>query len=223
VPEPPQRRGLLFVVSAIQTVVAVWLMALGWGSLAALLAHPARAAFVVLSIVLTVVALASPVNLSSGRREDVANRSIFLPAVAGLTLLTWLMAYMDRRNVWTIDGDAARYLGLAIFVVGGVLRVWPIFVLGRRFSGLVAIQPGHELVTDGPYRYVRNPSYLGMMLALVGWALVFRSPVGLLAAVLGLGLLNQRIESKERMLASEFGDAYADYRRHTWRLVPWVY
>jgi protein-S-isoprenylcysteine O-methyltransferase Ste14 len=97
------------------------------------------------------------------------------------------------------------------------------FVLGRRFSGLVAIQPGHELVTDGPYRYVRHPSYLGMMLAFVGWALVFRSSVGLLAAALGLRLLVERITSEEAMLASQFGSAYDEYRASTWRLVPWIY
>src|SRR5256885_12730234 len=84
-------------------------------------------------------------------------------------------------------------------------------------------QPGHELVTHGPYRYVRHPSYLGMMLGFVGWALVFRSSVGLVSAVLGLRLLFERIESEEALLASHFGDAYADYRRRSWRLVPWLY
>jgi protein-S-isoprenylcysteine O-methyltransferase Ste14 len=57
----------------------------------------------------------------------------------------------------------------------------------------------------------------------VGWALVFRSSVGLLAAVLGLRLLVERIESEETLLASQFGDAYANYRRRSWRLLPWLY
>ncbi len=210
-------------MSVAQAVVGVGLSALGWGGLGALLAHPARAALVVLSLVFTLVALVSPVNLSSGQREDVENRRLLGPAVAGVLLLTWLMPFMDRRGFWTLDGDVARYLGVATLVVGGTLRIWPMFVLGRRFSGLVAIQPGHELVTHGPYRYVRHPSYLGMMLGFVGWALVFRSSVGLVAAVLGLRLLFERIESEEALLASHFGDAYAHYRRRSWRLVPWLY
>lgn len=220
---PEQRRALLVAVSVAQAVVGVGLSALGWGGLGALLAHPARAALVVLSLVFTLVALVSPVNLSSGQREDVENRRLFVPGAAGVLLLAWLMPFMDRRDVWTIDGDAARYLGVATLVIGGTLRIWPIFVLGRSFSGLVAIQPGHELVTHGPYRCVRHPSYLGMMLGFVGWALVFRSSVGLVAAVLGLRLLFERIESEEALLASHFGDAYADYRRRSWRLVPWLY
>ena len=210
-------------MSLAQLVVFVALSAAGWGGWAPLVVHPARASFVALVVVMTLVALASPVNLSSGEREDVGSRRIFVPTAAGVILLMWLMPFMDRRGLWTIDGDPVRYAGIVVLVVGGVLRIWPMFVLGRRFSGLVAIQPGHELATGGPYRYVRHPSYLGMMLGLVGWALVFRSSVGLVATVLGLPLLADRIESEEALLASQFGSAYAEYRRRTWRLVPWLY
>jgi len=171
----------------------------------------------------TLVALASPVNLSSGEREDVASRRLFAPSAVGLLALAWVMPFMDRQDRWTLDGDAVRWLGVAAFVVGSVLRIWPMFVLGTRFSGLVAIQPGHELVTDGPYRHVRHPSYLGMMIGFAGWALVFRSAVGLVAVALALPLLVQRIDAEEALLAARFGDVYTAYRRRTWRLLPWVY
>lgn len=220
---PAPRRGLLVTTTLVLVVVMLALSALGWGGWTPLVAHPARAAFVGMVVVMTIVGLASPVNLSSGEREDVANRRIFIPTAIGTLVLTWLMPFMDRRDVWTLDGDAARYAGVALLAVGGVLRIWPMFVLGRRFSGLVAIQPGHELVTTGPYRYVRHPSYLGMMLGFAGWALVFRSGVGLLAAVLGLVLLEQRIAAEEALLSSQFGSPYEEYRRRTWRLVPGLY
>jgi protein-S-isoprenylcysteine O-methyltransferase Ste14 len=222
-PAAPTRRGVLIAMSVAQLVVFVALTAVGWGGWTPLVAHPARATFVALVVVMTIVALASPVNLSSGEREDVGNRRIFAPSVGGLFLLMWLMPFMDRRGLWTIDGDTVRYAGVVVFVVAGVLRIWPMFVLGQRFSGLVAIQPGHELETEGPYRYIRHPSYLGMMLGLVGWALVFRSSVGLVGTVLGLPLLADRIESEEALLASQFGSAYAEYRERTWRLVPGFY
>ena len=171
------RRSLVVVTTFGGTALFLGLAALGWGSVAGLVAHPARAAFLALTLLLTLVGLASPVNFSSGEREDVRDRWIFLPSAAGMLLLFWLVPYLDRRDFAPLDGDAARYLGLGLFAVGGVLRIWPMFVLGKRFIGLVAIQPGHELVTRGPYRYVRHPSYLGMMVGLAGWALVFRSVV----------------------------------------------
>lgn len=220
---PSQRRGLLVGVVVVQVAVVLGLSALGWGGMTALLAHPARAAFVAEVLVFSLMALVSPMNLSSGQREAVESRWLFVLAVAGVLLLAWLLPYLDRRDLSTLDGDAVRWAGVTILLVGGILRVWPMFVLGRRFSGLVAIQPDHELVTSGPYRWVRHPSYLGMMLGFVGWALVFRSGVGLLAAVLGLGPLSARIESEEALLASQFGGPYADYRGRTRRLLPGIY
>jgi protein-S-isoprenylcysteine O-methyltransferase Ste14 len=224
-PEPIDRRhrAALLTVAMGSTFATLALTALGWGSASGLMAHPARAAFVVLMLVATVVALASPVNLSSGEREDIASRWIFLPAAAGIALLAWLMPFLDRHDLWTLDGDTVRWLGVAILLAGSVLRIWPMFVLGRRFSGLVAIQSGHALMTEGPYRHIRHPSYLGMMLGLLGWALVFRSSVGLVGAGLGMPLLAARIEAEEALLASRFGDAYTEYRRRTWRLIPGVY
>ncbi len=220
---PTQRRSVVVAFGLVNMALFVGLGVLGWGSWSGFFDHPARALGVVATLVMTVVALASPINLSSGQREDKSDRAIFLPAAAGLLLLLWLMPYLDRRDRLTFGGDGVRWAGLAIMVAGGVLRIWPMFVLGRRFSGLVAIQPGHELVTDGPYRYVRHPSYLGMMLAMLGWALLFRSSVGVAATALGLVVLSLRIEAEEAMLASQFGEAYETYRARTWRLLPGVY
>jgi len=57
-------------------------------------------------------------------------------------------------------------------------------VLGRRFSGLVAIQRGHTLVTSGIYGVIRHPSYLGLLVSSLGWGLAFRSEFGVLLAAL---------------------------------------
>jgi protein-S-isoprenylcysteine O-methyltransferase Ste14 len=96
-------------------------------------------------------------------------------------------------------------------------------VLGDRFSGLVAIQSGHTLVTTGVYGTIRNPSYLGLLLNALGWALAFRSGVGVLHTALLIPPLVARIGAEERLLHSEFGGEYENYRARTWRLVPWVY
>jgi protein-S-isoprenylcysteine O-methyltransferase Ste14 len=174
-------------------------------------------------VVIAIAAMFTQGNLSSGRREDTGNRWIFIPFLVIGLLLGWLPAYTDRREIMTIDGDAVRYFGLALWVVGCMVRIAPVFVLGRRFSGLVAIQEGHQLVTDGLYRVIRHPSYLGLLLALFGWALIFRSAIGVLVSLLLIPPLVARMNSEEALLESEFGARYADYRRHTWRLLPFVY
>ena len=124
---------------------------------------------------------------------------------------------------WTIDGDAVRWIGVVLYVGGSALRLWPVFVLGRRFSGLVAIQPGHTLVTDRIYRTIRNPSYLGMLVLSVGWALGFRSLAGVLLVAFMIPPLIARIRSEEALLRSQFGEEYAAYCARTWRLFPGLY
>jgi len=126
-------------------------------------------------------------------------------------------------GAWTLDGDTVRWLGVVLFALGGVVRLWPVFVLGRRFSGLVAIQPGHTLVTDGIYGVIRNPSYVGLLAGALGWALAFRSGIGVVLALLNLVPLVARIRAEERLLADQFGAEYETYRTRTWRLVPGVY
>ena len=162
-------------------------------------------------------------NLNTGVREDRGNRWV-LPVfgVIGF-LIGYLPAYTDRKELWTIDGDAIRWLGVVLFAAGGALRIWPVFVLGNRFSGLVAIQRGHSLVTSGIYGVIRHPSYLGLLINSLGWSLAFRSGVGVLLTALLIPLLLARIDAEEKLLHSEFGDEYDVYRSQTWRLIPGIY
>jgi len=96
-------------------------------------------------------------------------------------------------------------------------------VLGRRFSGLVAIQPGHRLVTSGVYGIIRHPSYLGLLVNSLGWALAFRSGVGILLTALLIPPLLARIHAEERLLRTQFGEEYDAYRARTSRLIPGLY
>ena len=135
----------------------------------------------------------------------------------------FLPPWSDRKGIWIIDGDAIRWLGVALFGAGGALRLWPVFVLGDRFSGLVAIQPGHRLVTSGVYGVIRHPSYLGLLISSLGWGLAFRSWIGVLLAALLVPPLLARINAEERLLRSQFGDEYDAYRARTSRLIPGLY
>jgi protein-S-isoprenylcysteine O-methyltransferase Ste14 len=78
-------------------------------------------------------------------------------------------------------------------------------------------------VTGGLYRVIRHPSYLGLLLGLFGWALVFRSAVGVLVSLLLLPPLVARMDAEEALLESEFAGRYAAYRRRTWWPLPFLY
>jgi protein-S-isoprenylcysteine O-methyltransferase Ste14 len=196
---------------------------LGSGGLAAFFSHPALIALAFTLAVTAGAALFAGGNMSPGVREDRSNRWVIVAfGLIGL-LDAYLPAYADRKELWTIDGDTIRWLGVVLFAAGGALRIWPVFVLGRRFSGLVAIQPGHALVTSGIYSVIRHPSYLGMLVNSLGWGLAFRSGVGVLLTALLIPPVLARIGVEEALLRTQFGDEYGEYCARTSRLIPGFY
>jgi protein-S-isoprenylcysteine O-methyltransferase Ste14 len=156
------------IIIVLSTAAYLGLAVLGGGGLAAFFSHSALRALAAALFVIAGAAVFAGGNLSSGVREDRANRWV-IAALALLGLLAaFLPAYTDRIGLWTLDGDSIRWLGVVLFTAGSALRLWPVFVLGHRFSGLVAIQPGHTLVTSGVYGLIRHPSYLGLLVNFAG-------------------------------------------------------
>src|ERR1700730_9245070 len=217
----PTLKLAVFAVAA--TLAYLGLEILGWGGFAGFFSHPALIALAGTLVALTSVALFSGGNLSPGEREDRTNRWVIAAFGVIGVLAAYLPAYTDRKGVWVLDGEAVRWLGVVLFAAGGALWIWPVFVLGHRFSGLVAIQPGHRLVTSGVYGVIRHPSYLGLLVNSLGWALAFRSGVGVLLTVLLIPPLLARIRAEERMLGTEFGGEYDVYCTRTSRLIPRLY
>lgn len=193
------------------------------GGVAALLSDAPLIALVAVTVALLVAAMFTKASLSSGVREDRSNRWVIGAlgvlgfAIAVAPPLCWRLGWL------TFGGEVLRWVGVALYALGGALRLAPVFALGRRFSGLVAIQPGHELLTTGLYAHIRHPSYLGLLVLCLGWALAFASVFGVVIVALMLIPLVARMNAEERLLAEQFGAEYAAYRFRTARLIPGVY
>jgi len=114
--------------------------------------------------------------------------------------------------------------GLALIFVGIGLRAWSIATLGRFFQYRIEVQPGHRVVSDGPYRYVRHPSYGGIALVLIGIALATGDVLSVIVvAVLGSIGLTVRIRAEERQLTDALGAQYERFAAQRKRLVPGVW
>jgi protein-S-isoprenylcysteine O-methyltransferase Ste14 len=217
------KRAGMAIVALLSSAVYLGIAVAATGGIVPFFANPALAATAVLFFVLTVAAVFAGGNLSPGVREDRGNRWVLWPLILIGFAAAFVGPWTDRIGFWTIDGEATRWIGVALMSIGGTLRIVPVFILGHRFSGLVAIQRNHTLVTTGLYARIRNPSYLGLLLGALGWALAFRSGIGVLLAVLLVPLVIARMNSEEAMLASQFGAEYEAYRAKTRRLIPGVY
>jgi len=122
------------------------------------------------------------------------------------------------------QGRVFTYVGVVLFVAGLLLRWGAIITLGRFFTVDVTIEKDHELVERGPFRVVRHPSYTGVLLAFVGFALTLRNWGALLVILLPIGAaFIRRMNVEEEALSRALGSRYADYMRRTKRLVPFVY
>ena len=213
----------LAAVSVVSTTAFMGLAILGEGGWSQFTSHPALVGLLITTLGLVVASLFTSGNLNPGEREDRTNRWVLMVfAILGL-LAAWLPAYTDQKNVAVVGGETMRWIGVGLYAVGSVLRLVPVFILGRRFSGLVAIQRDHRLVTTGLYSKIRHPSYLGMLILSLGWSLAFRSLVGVGLTILTVIPVMGRINAEEALLAQTFGAEYAAYRARTWRLVPGVY
>jgi protein-S-isoprenylcysteine O-methyltransferase Ste14 len=222
-------RLLLWVMVSVLSVFVFFglsfaAFAFGRGDWGAFFQSPARVGALVVSLALSALVVFSGFGgMNPGKKEDRGNRWIFGPFLVLSLGMAVLPAYLDGRNLWAADEVVTPYVGLALLTLGGTLRLAAVFALGRRFTGLVAIQEEHRLQTGGLYRRIRHPSYAGMLLYMAGYVLVFRCWLGLLLVAGTLAVLLARMNAEEALLESEFGEEYASYRRRTWRLVPWVF
>src|SRR5437588_8204328 len=136
-------------------------------------------------------------------------------------------AFLWTAGLWMFElppGPAVTVAALVLFAAGLVLRWWAIVTLGRFFTVDVTIEKDHELVKRGPFRWVRHPSYTGVLLALVGWALTLRNWAAVAVVLVPIVIaFVTRMNVEEEALTGGLGQRYADYIKRTKRLVPWVY
>jgi protein-S-isoprenylcysteine O-methyltransferase len=153
------------------------------------------------------------------------------PAVRAITLaalVTWSLAIAAAWFVTPLaipgNGWVPLVLGTLLAYAGIALRLWAVFTLGRFFRRIVLIQDDHRVITDGPYRFVRHPSYAAVFLTEIGIGLALGNflSIAICAAVPPLGL-RTRIRVEERALEDSLSDEYRDYAAQTKRLVPGVW
>jgi protein-S-isoprenylcysteine O-methyltransferase Ste14 len=121
-------------------------------------------------------------------------------------------------------GQWVRLASIAVMVLGLAIRWTAVVSLGRSFSVNVAIRKKQQLQTAGIYRFVRHPSYLGLLLVIVAIGLHTRSWIGFAIVVFpSLAALSYRIHVGENALGAAFGHAYATYVSRTKRLFPGVF
>jgi protein-S-isoprenylcysteine O-methyltransferase Ste14 len=214
----------------IGLVIFIGLPFVGWGitDIQGFIANPARLGYAILIVLMQIIIVIKLPEAGRNRgrgKQTVARQRIALLLLQLIPLAIVVIApYCDRRAIFTINAsEFIRYLGLGLFVLGMIGMHWAEARLDKQFSVQVTIQENHQLITDGPYRYIRHPRYLGIIIFISGIALIFRSWLALILVAALTIVLFWRIYDEEMLMRNQFGAAWDTYCRKSWRLIPFVY
>jgi protein-S-isoprenylcysteine O-methyltransferase len=121
-------------------------------------------------------------------------------------------------------GYRFEYAAAALLIAGTALRWYSIYCLGKEFTVHVAIIEGHRLVTSGPYRLIRHPSYTGLLMIFLGLGIHSNHIVGIFVLTFPVfWAIHNRIEIEETAMNAFFGIEYKQYREQTRKLIPYIY
>jgi len=113
-------------------------------------------------------------------------------------------------------------VGVGLCLAGFGFAVWARMNLGRNWGMPMSLRQGHELVTSGPYSYVRHPIYTGIMLAMIGSALTL-GLIWLVLFAVTFVYFAFSARTEEELMVAQFPDTYPAYRRRTKMLIPFVF
>jgi protein-S-isoprenylcysteine O-methyltransferase len=166
----------------------------------------------------------------TGTKQDKSTLGMIW-VVIGLSIAAGIFvtrsSFLWTHGLWMFElpsGPAVNIAAVVLFAAGLILRWWAIIILGRFFTVDVTIEKDHELVERGPFRWVRHPSYTGVLLAFVGWALTLRNWAAMAVVLVPIFVaFVRRMNVEENALRGALGESYEKYMRRTKRLLPGIY
>jgi protein-S-isoprenylcysteine O-methyltransferase len=161
-------------------------------------------------------------RLKTSAAENRDRFSLKLLLIGGLVTL-WAGIGLSYGAVGAMHGTGVQIAGLVILAIGIAVRTTAIAQLGRFHTPNVAVRTDHQLKTTGLYRLVRHPSYLGALIAYLGFSLALGNwlSVAVIMAI-NTSLYLYRIHEEDAALLAAFGEPYRAYCARTKRLIPWV-
>ena len=153
-------------------------------------------------------------GFSSRLSYSILNVAAFYLLFSGDVPREYLRARLFEPSIWT------NALGIALTAAGIAFAFWARAYLGGNWSSAVTVKVDHELVRNGPYRFVRHPIYTGLILALFGTAMARYQVRGVIALVLAYAGFKIKSKIEERAMTNTFGAEYDAYRRSTGAIMP---
>lgn len=169
-------------------------------------------------------AIAFSLARRDGNEPAATDLSATLLKLAFIVVLSATSFDNRAQHIDPLRPSTAQLAGFFLIAAGLDLRRRAMAALRHQFSIKVVLFDDHRLVEDGPFRTIRHPNYLGLVLIMVGTSIVLESPLAFVAVLAAwLPALLLRIRHEESVLERHFGAVWHGYAARTWRLLPRLY
>jgi protein-S-isoprenylcysteine O-methyltransferase Ste14 len=179
-------------------------------------------------LLLALVWFVSALFAKRSTRAPSWRKQIAVRLIAALAIITIVRGMGGRRalaraviHAATAANPALHITGVVVFAIGILFAIWARVYLGRNWGVPMSLRQGHELVTSGPYRFVRHPIYTGILLAAIGSALAGELWWLVLLPIF-LAYFLYSAFTEEKMMAEQFPSEYPEYKKRTKMLIPFV-
>lgn len=146
--------------------------------------------------------------------------------IIGIIVVIALVKIMPQSYLQTLTSKiipnnlTSEIIGSLITILGLGIMIWARTILGRNWSGSIVFKKDHELVTSGPYRFVRHPIYTGMITMLIGASIYYGFIFLFLFTILVFASLTLKSRQEERLMIKHFGKKYINYKKKTKAIIP---
>ena len=163
------------------------------------------------------------------KKEKIDKFSLIILILFVLAPIILILSYFENKffisvyiPIW--DSIFISFFGIFIYIIVGIILIGRRIQLGRFAIGLLVIEDNHKLITTGIYKYIRHPIYLGTLVGVLGFGLVYRALlITILCLIMYFLVFRQHIIYEEKILEKEFGEEYIAYKKNSKRLIPFLY
>ncbi len=189
----------------------------------ALLLHYKTITLIIAAFCIWLTQPAFSIKETKENREDDKFSILLILVAASASIVSANIEWANNYPAYE-SNTAITIAGFCMIVLGVFIRVWAIRTLGKYFTATVVLQEKQTLITSGPYKIVRHPSYLGAFLAIVGCAVFLNAYISIVVAALLMGASYVvRIRAEEKALVQYFGNDYLEFSKKTRRLFPLIW
>ncbi|RQD77109.1 MAG: isoprenylcysteine carboxylmethyltransferase family protein [Candidatus Syntrophonatronum acetioxidans] len=150
--------------------------------------------------------------------------NLILAAILFSLAVSLTLYFFNQGNLQNSMALYIRHTGIFIYGLGLMIRYWALILLGSYFNRYIDVKEGQELISSGPYKILRHPSYTGLLLLNTGLHFFIGNLPGILFSIIIIfTALQVRIREEESAMEELLGERYKRWNRSRKRLFPWIY